>query len=80
MKKISIGIASIIAMLFIVVIIKTILNKPNNDNNKVSLIALPDHAIEHMSQAIQIPTETPDDNYKYDSAVFYKYRAFIEKS
>jgi carboxypeptidase PM20D1 len=80
MKKFAIGVVTIIAVLIVIVLVKTIANSPNISDQKVSLEALPENAIEHMSQAIQIPTETPDDNYKYDSATFYKYRAFIDKT
>lgn len=80
MKKFSVGLSVLIASIFIVVLIKTLINNPKSSDTKVTLAALPDSAISHMSKAIQIPTETPDDNYKYDSAIFYSYRKFIEQS
>ena len=70
----------IIGSLLLVVITKTILNKPVLENQNVSLTALPTDAIKHMTEAIQIATETPNDAFVYDSAVFYSYRKLIEKN
>ena len=70
----------IIGSLLLVVITKTILNKPVLENQNVSLTALPTDAIKHMTEAIQIATETPNDAFEYDSAVFYSYRKLIEKN
>lgn len=70
----------IIGSLLLVVITKTILNKPVLENQNVSLAALPTDAIKHMTEAIQIATETPNDAFEYDSAVFYSYRKLIEKN
>ena len=70
----------IIGFLLLVVITKTILNKPVLENQNVSLTALPTDAIKHMTEAIQIATETPNDAFEYDSAVFYSYRKLIEKN
>ena len=61
----------IIGSLLLVVITKTILNKPVLENQNISLAALPTDAIKHMTEAIQIATETPNDAFEYDSAVFY---------
>ncbi len=70
----------IIGSLLLVVITKTILNKPVLENQNVRLTALPTDAIKHMTEAIQIATETPNDAFEYDSAVFYSYRKLIEKN
>jgi carboxypeptidase PM20D1 len=67
-------------LVLLVVITKTILNKPVLENQNVSLTALPTDAIKHMTEAIQIATETPNDAFEYDSAVFYSYRKLIEKN
>ena len=70
----------IIISLLLVVIVKTIVNKPVLTSQKVQLTALPTDAIKHMTEAIQIATETPNDAFEYDSAVFYSYRKLIEKN
>jgi carboxypeptidase PM20D1 len=70
----------IIISLLLVVIVKTIVNKPVISSQKISLEALPNDAIKHMTEAIQIATETPNDAFEYDSAVFYSYRKMIENN
>ena len=70
----------IIISLLLVVIIKTIVNKPVLTSQKINLTALPADAIKHMTEAIQIATETPNDAFEYDSTVFYSYRKLIEKN
>lgn len=80
MKKIVVGFLILFLALSMVVLYNTFKNKPILGQNKVNLTALPTDAISHMGQAIQISTETPDDNYKYDSSTFYKYRQFIDQS
>jgi carboxypeptidase PM20D1 len=80
MKRSIKVISLVLFSLLLVVITKTILNKPNNTSQSVSLQTLPTHAIKHMSEAIQMATETPNDFYQYDSATFFAYRKFIERS
>jgi len=78
MKKILGGVGAIILLLLIVVIIKTISNKTVSNTASVTLEELPTNAITHMSQAIQIQTETPNDDYQFDTATFLAYRKFID--
>ena len=80
MKRFIKVIALVFFSLLLVVITKTILNKPNNTTQSVSLQKLPTDAIKHMSEAIQMATETPNDLYQYDSTTFFAYRKFIERS
>ncbi|MFZ9404277.1 MAG: hypothetical protein ACO252_07790, partial [Sediminibacterium sp.] len=80
MKRSIKVISLVLFSLLLVVITKTILNKPNNISQSVSLQTLPTDAIKHMSEAIQMATETPNDFYQYDSATFFAYRKFIERS
>lgn len=80
MKKIVKIIGLLVAVLLIIVITKTILNKPEGIQKATSTLALPEEAIAHMSTAIQIQTETPNDLFQFDTATFMKYRAFLEKS
>ncbi len=63
-----------------ILIFRTILNKPVNNVKEVVLAPLPANAIEHMSAAIQLRTETPNDEYQFDTATFIKYRKFLETS
>ena len=80
MKKIlgflGIGLIVIIAIVFV----KTITNTPGAHQKSMPLEAFPTNAIAHMSQAIQIQTETPNDDYQFDTATFLTYRKFLETS
>ena len=78
MKKVIsiIGIILLVTMIFIG--IKTITNKPVNHTKVVSLMALPENALSHMSAAIQLRTETPNDDYQFDTTTFMSYRKFLE--
>ena len=78
MKKILGVIGILFTALCIFIFIKTITNKPSNDNTVVNLMPLPPNAIAHMSAAIQLRTETPNDAYEFDTATFMNYRKFIE--
>lgn len=74
-------ISSLILITFAgILLVNTILNKPLQQKQELSLSDLPREAINHMSQAIQIATETPNDLFQYDSATFLKYRNFIENA
>jgi carboxypeptidase PM20D1 len=78
MKKI-VGILGLLLLaIFIFVIIKTITNKPSMNKQEVNLLALPEKAIDHMSAAIQLRTETPNDDYQFDTVTFMRYRTFLE--
>jgi len=78
MKKI-VGILGLLLLaVFIFVIIKTITNKPSMNKQEVNLLALPEKAIDHMSAAIQLRTETPNDDYQFDTVTFMRYRTFLE--
>jgi carboxypeptidase PM20D1 len=80
MKKLlallGIGLLLIITIIFI----KTFTNSPGAHQKGISLEALPANAITHMSQAIQLHTETPNDAYVFDTTTFLAYRKFLEKS
>jgi carboxypeptidase PM20D1 len=78
MKRILSGLGILALGLSIFVGIKTITNKPSNNLKEVSLLALPENAITHMTSAIQLRTETPNDEYQFDTATFMHYRNFIE--
>jgi carboxypeptidase PM20D1 len=78
MKRILSGLGILALGLSIFVGIKTITNKPSNNLKEVSLLAMPENAIAHMTSAIQLRTETPNDEYQFDTATFMNYRKFIE--
>lgn len=80
MKKVISILGFIIIAIFAIVLVKTITNKPVNSQLQVQLEALPQNAIAHMSAAIQLRTETPNDEYQFDTVTFMKYRKFIETS
>jgi len=78
MKKIVSILGILLLATFIFVTIITITNKPSFNNQEVSLSPLPEKAIDHMSAAIQLKTETPNDDYQFDTATFMRYRSFLE--
>jgi len=80
MRKILSILGIVVLALMVIVVIRTIVNKPATNQKEVKLDPLPQHAIEHMSAAIQFKTETPNDDYQFDTATFMNYRKFLEKS
>lgn len=80
MKKLLQIIGFSLIVIIVILVVRTINNTPVKSIEAVHLDALPQGAIQHMSEAIQFATETPNDLYQYDSTVFYSYRKFIEKS
>jgi carboxypeptidase PM20D1 len=78
MKKLFTILGLALVSIVVIVLIKTISNKPVSNQKEVVLAALPQNAIEHMSAAIQLPTETPNDDYQFDTLTFMKYRKFLE--
>jgi carboxypeptidase PM20D1 len=80
MKKILSVIGILLAALLIFIGIRTITNKPASNNIEVKLAPLPQNAVTHMSAAIQFKTETPNDDYQFDTATFMNYRKFIENT
>ncbi len=80
MKKIALFFGALLLILATVIISKTISNSPGAHQKSTALEILPTEAIAHMSQAIQIKTETPNDAYEFDTTTFFTYRKFIEKA
>ena len=72
----------VLALLLVIsiLIVKTMLNKPVKNQAALVEEALPNQAIAHMSAAIQLSTETPNDAYQFDTATFLRYRNFIEQA
>ena len=80
MKKILSVIGILFTGLLIFIGIRTITNKPTANNIQVNLSPLPQNAVAHMSAAIKFKTETPNDEYQFDTATFMNYRKFIENT
>ena len=80
MKKIAVLIGVVLLILAAIVVSKTISNSPGAHQKSSALEILPTEAIAHMSRAIQIKTETPNDAYEFDTVTFFTYRKFIEKA
>ena len=80
MKKIVSFLGILLLATFIFATIKTFINKPAVTQQEVKLLSLPEKAIDHMSSAIQLRTETPNDDYQFDTATFMHYRAFLESN
>lgn len=80
MKKIFIILGVGFAILLAVLLFNTFTNVPHATSKSMELEQIPQGAIAHMSQAIQIKTETPNDSYEFDTTTFFKYRTFIEAS
>ena len=80
MKKIVSILGILLLAIIIFVTIKTITNKPSYNNKLAPLSPMPEIAINHISAAIQLKTETPNDDYQFDTATFMRYRSFLETS
>ena len=69
-----------IVVITAIVLFRTFTAKPWPSHKAEALITLPDSAISHMSQAIQIATISPEDTTHIDSVHFNQFRIFLEKS
>ena len=69
-----------ILVLMGIISIKTFTNQPKAQPKNSIQEPLPSNAIAHMSKAIQLSTETPNDAYEFDTATFLAYRKFIESA
>ncbi|MCX6211961.1 MAG: M20/M25/M40 family metallo-hydrolase [Bacteroidetes bacterium] len=80
MKKIAVFIGVVLLAIVGIVLFKTLSNTPGAHQKSSELTPLTKEAIAHMTEAIQIKTETPNDAYEFDTATFFAYRKFLEKS
>ena len=78
MKKFAVLLGALLIILVAIVLVKTWTNAPGAHQKSNILEPLTKEAIAHMSQAIQIKTETPNDAYEFDTATFFAYRKFLE--
>ena len=69
-----------ILVLMGIISIKTFTNQPKAQPKNSIQEPLPSNAIAHMSKAIQLSTETPNDAYEFDTATFLAYRKFMESA
>ena len=67
--------------LLVVLVVNTLRSKPwPVYPSDAALYPLPDSAIRHMSQAIQIPTISVNDSAALDSAAFHTFGVFLRRS
>jgi len=80
-KKIFLIPGIAIVLLIAVLLVNTFITKPWPDktSNK-ELLPLPDSAIQHMSQAVQIPTISYSDSTAIDTVAFKAFGQFIERA
>jgi len=71
---------TILLLLAIVLIVLTLTHKPWPQQNSKPQFPLPDSAIVHMSEAIQIPTVSPEDTLHIDTLHFQKFNAFLSQA
>lgn len=80
MKKIIAAIVLLILVFAGWILYNTFSAKSWPHTKAAPLPSLPDSAISHISQAIRIPTVSPQETSKIDSGSFYAYRSFLEKA
>jgi carboxypeptidase PM20D1 len=80
MKKIAAPIILLIVLLTAWIFIRTFNAKPWPKHKATPLAALPPGALGHLSRAISIPTVSPQDPSRIDSATFLKYRGFLDSA
>ena len=81
MKKIFGFLGIVLLLLIAVILFNTFRIKPwpvSNLNKELS--PLPDSAVQHMSEAVQIPTISYSDTLPIDTAAYLNFGSFIDKS
>ncbi len=79
--KIFMGAAGLLLLVLAVVLgINYFSAKPWPSHHAGPLQPLPDSAVAHMSEAIRIPTISPEDTLHIDTASFNRFRLFLETS
>src|SRR5258708_13935405 len=79
MRKLLLAVLVLALLLAGLVLFNAFRAKPWPSTKAAPLAALPDSALSHMSEAIRIPTVSPEGN-QIDSAPFIAYRSFLQKS
>ena len=80
LKKLFVAISLLVIILMGIVFFNTLRTKPWPWHKALEMEALPDSAIVHMSQAIQIATISPEDTTHIDTVHFDQFRTFLEKA
>ena len=80
LKKLFVAISLLVIILMGIVFFNTLRTKPWPSHKALEMEALPDSAIVHMSQAIQIATISPEDTTHIDTVHFDQFRTFLEKA
>lgn len=78
MKKIYAALIVLVLLPVGWILVRTFNAKPWPSQKAAPLAALPDSAISHLSNAIRIPTISPQDPSRIDTGVFLRYRSFLE--
>jgi len=78
LKKLFVAISLLVIILMGIVFFNTLRTKPWPSHKALEMVALPDSAIVHMSQAIQIATISPEDTTHIDTFHFDQFRKFLE--
>ena len=78
MRKLFLALFVLVLALVGVILFNTFRVKPWPSSKALPLAPLPDSALSHMSEAIRIPTISPEGN-QIDSAPFAAYRSFLQK-
>jgi carboxypeptidase PM20D1 len=79
-KKILLFISSAFLVLIVIVLINTFRTKAWPVKSNVALRPMPDSAILHFSQAVQIPTVSIRENLPIDTTVFIAFKNFIDRT
>src|SRR5258708_17028328 len=79
MRKLLLAVLVLALLLAGLVLFNAFRAKPWPSTKAAPLAALPDSALSHMSEAIRVPTVSPEGN-QIDSAPFIAYRSFLQKS
>ncbi|HWK06493.1 MAG TPA: M20/M25/M40 family metallo-hydrolase [Puia sp.] len=79
MRKLFLAVFVLLLLLAGIVLFNAFGVKPWPSTKAAPLAPLPDSALSHMSEAIRIPTVSPEGN-QIDSAPFLAYRSFMQRS
>ena len=79
-KKILLFLGTAIILLISILLINTFRGKEWPVHSSQALIPLPDSAIQHLSEAIRIPTISYSDTSALDTAAFRAFNSFIERA
>src|SRR5262249_22123099 len=71
----------VVALLIVLLLVNAYRVRPwPTTTARITLAPLPDSAVRHMSEAIQIPTVTVSDSSALDTAAFRQFGHFLERA